>query len=520
MLIIMSAQYICAELKSEFGLLPPSFLPLGNKRLYSKQLSCRMHDEEVVLTVPKSYLLTDHDSHVLKKNGVKVIQICEDISLGNSLAQSIILASPKKNERLNVLFGDTLIDSFSDKSDSVGVANVSDGYGWCPISDIVHLDSDIAEYSQLENGNIIFSGFFSLSDSQLFLTLLTSANFDFFEGLKNYSKINNLSLDFNTSWLDFGHVNTYYSSRAKYTTQRSFNDLVISNCTVTKKSKQVFKINGEINWFKSIPPELRIYAAHYLGETNDSIGYLLEYLYNIPLNELYVFSSLNNEVWSKVISRCFSFIDACISVSSLDDSYDIQSLLSLKTEERLKDYMKDQNFDMNTLWRFNEQEPISISQILNRISPLLPTSAKKTIMHGDFCFSNILYDFKADRIKVVDPRGIDFNKNATIYGSYIYDIAKLSHSVIGHYDKIISGLYSLDVSDGNISFNLYDKENISDLEVWFVKQCKVRYGLDRDSILAMQIHLFLSMLPLHADDITRQQALFANTFRLFSDIGI
>ena len=34
MLLIMSAAYVDQELQSEFGLIPPAFLPVGNKPLY------------------------------------------------------------------------------------------------------------------------------------------------------------------------------------------------------------------------------------------------------------------------------------------------------------------------------------------------------------------------------------------------------------------------------------------------------------------------------------------------------
>src|SRR5699024_6250012 len=67
-----------------------------------------------------------------------------------------------------------------------------------------------------------------------------------------------------------------------------------------------------------------------------------------------------------------------------------------------------------------------------RNQPVIPG-----VFHGDFCFSNILYDSRGDRIKVLDPRGVS-GSNESIYGDLRYDIAKLSHSVIGMYDHIIA----------------------------------------------------------------------------------
>jgi hypothetical protein len=42
-----------------------------------------------------------------------------------------------------------------------------------------------------------------------------------------------------------------------------------------------------------------------------------------------------------------------------------------------------------------------------------------------------------------------------------------------------------------------------------------KHGLTANNLYAMQLQLFLSMLPLHADAPYRQDGLFANAFRLY-----
>lgn len=39
MFLIMSGAYVGQELESEFGRIPPSFLPLGNRRLFQHQVA-------------------------------------------------------------------------------------------------------------------------------------------------------------------------------------------------------------------------------------------------------------------------------------------------------------------------------------------------------------------------------------------------------------------------------------------------------------------------------------------------
>ncbi len=64
-----------------------------------------------------------------------------------------------------------------------------------------------------------------------------------------------------------------------------------------------------------------------------------------------------------------------------------------------------------------------------------------SIVHGDLCFSNILFDIKTNILRLIDPRG-EFGE-FDIYGDVRYDIAKLSHSVSGRYDFIINDLFQL-----------------------------------------------------------------------------
>ena len=56
----------------------------------------------------------------------------------------------------------------------------------------------------------------------------------------------------------------------------------------------------------------------------------------------------------------------------------------------------------------------------------------KIISHGDLCMSNILWSDEMNIIKFIDPKGSEY----MMLDEY-YDIAKLSHSIVGNYDQII-----------------------------------------------------------------------------------
>ena len=110
------------------------------------------------------------------------------------------------------------------------------------------------------------------------------------------------------------------------------------------------------------------------------------------------------------------------------------------------------------------------------------------------------------------------DEEISVYGDIRYDIAKLSHSILGMYDWIIAGYHSTEINwdDKIINFSISDDNKHEQTKALFINMVCKRYGLTPLNLYAMQIQLFLSMLPLHSDDINRQNALFANAFRIYS----
>ena len=144
----------------------------------------------------------------------------------------------------------------------------------------------------------------------------------------------------------------------------------------------------------------------------------------------------------------------------------------------------------------------------------LPCSV--SVMHGDLCFSNILYDTRGNRVKVIDPRGTDSSGNFSIFGTASYDLAKLSHSVLGMYDFIIAGRYEIvAAADGDSDSIRFDiDERLDQIRQDFLAMSWVN-GLTTAEILPAVVLLFLSMLPLHADRPDRQRAMRLNAYRLY-----
>ncbi|MCL9775437.1 aminoglycoside phosphotransferase family protein [Vibrio methylphosphonaticus] len=523
MFLIMSAAYVGQELQSEFGRIPPSFLPLGNRRLFQHQVKLAPEKAAVHLSIPESFKVSTTDLNWLKENNVTLIKTPDGLSLGASLVAALNLTEHSLDSPLHVLFGDTLFTELPQGDDIICVSDVTDSYNWAIVTndDFQWLkDGD----NNLESGSHnIVNGYFKFSQPRQLMRAVTQSNWCFFNGLNRYHNTIGLTSVYSEKWLDFGHVNTYYRSKAHFTTQRAFNELMITSDWIEKSSIKNSKIAAEANWFAKLPFSLRGYIPQYLGHksSNGRISYRLEYLHQTALNELYVFSELPVTIWEKIIQSAVGFLKSCLSEAAPINvpANSIETLFSQKTQSRLTEYCQQHTISLTDLWTFNDEEPVSLSTLLTESAKHLPNDNDdwpSSILHGDFCFSNILYDFRADRVKTIDPRGTTPEGTETLYGDIRYDIAKLSHSVLGMYDWIIAGYFEVSISHDQITFNIEESPQHQIIQQRFIELIEKEFNISAVTLMAMQIQLFLSMLPLHSDDKKRQKALFSNAFRLYN----
>jgi len=518
MFLIMSGSYLQSELNAEFGHIPPSFLPLGNKRLFQHQVKLAPNGCKIYLSVPEDYTINSVDYEWLSKNNVYLLQTPHSLNLGQGLVACLNLIDEPINTQLHLLFGDTLFTGLPQGSDIFAVSEVRSNYQWSSV-DNNHIDW----LTESDNNSNVVCGYFKFNDPRKLIRNITQEKWDFIKGIDRYKKENGLSQIIVADWYDFGHVNTYYHSKAAFTTQRSFNELAINPRFIEKTSLKSQKIKAEANWFDTLPTMMKSYIPQYLGHKETCEGkfsYRLEYLHHTALNELFVFSEMPNIIWTNILEHCLDFIQDCNAETSPKQaiSQDLSQLFGAKTLERLEEFKATRNFTLSDKWIFNDDLLVSIEQILAESEKHLPSKNKlSTLMHGDFCFSNILYDFRANRIKTIDPRGMTLSGDITIYGDTRYDLAKLSHSILGMYDWIVAGYHQtyLDWRTKKIQLHISGEVKHKDTQSMFIAMVSKRHKLTAVNLYAMQLQLFLSMLPLHADDPYRQEGLFANVFRLY-----
>ncbi|HBC5272873.1 TPA: hypothetical protein KEU27_004295 [Escherichia coli] len=533
MILITSAAYVDQEFVSEIGLIPPSFLPVQNRRLYELQVEMlREQDlnDDIHLSIPESFNINVYDEKKIKDLGVDIIRVPDGLSLGESVLHCWN-SSASYHSDFRILHGDTLfIDLKLTGKNEVSIHKNKGLYKRASIEPPLRGGHSVDEISWIQNENRVISGYFSFDNPLLFISSLISCKSDFIGAINSYHLENPLTFNSSGQWLDLGHINSFFHSRTFLTTQRAFNDLKISRRTVLKKSSSKGKkIYAEGHWFNSIPSDIRLHTPQLLslikgGDDYSGSEYSLEYLYLLPLSDLFVFGALPLSSWKEILLSLKDVLSSLHQYSS--DSCNLTSLDELylcKTLERLNEHSYTTGIAFSEKkFAFSEShDELTLFELAKKSAEFINKASRDdvTIVHGDFCFSNLLFDSRVSAIKCIDPRGINAHGELTIYGDRRYDLAKLYHSIVGNYDLIISGNYELMNSGkaGDIKFYL-DDEYQCNLEKEFKSIVLAGLKYDEDEIIAITIHLFLSMLPLHADRPDRQAAFISNAFRLYKKL--
>jgi hypothetical protein len=454
------------------------------------------------------------DDELLSKLEVQILFSEESLSLAESLVVAI-KQIPFSNQGLRLLHGDTLFETYPLGLDLIGLAKANEDYHW---------EVETVDFTS----ELIWAGYFSFSRPRDFLHALLESGNDFVSAVRKYEQITQLLRINMGEWFDFGHINTYFQSRSCVTTERSFNKLLIKDGLV-KKTGLPEKIKAESNWFLNLPKGLRQFCPqlidHGTGDAEDPY-YVLEYLPFPPLNELFVHGRNPVFFWSNIFELITKFLNICkheLNANLIQREVEIDSrdLLLSKTLERLDLFVSQSGHPgIDVPNQLNGKSAPSLGEIVEKCWTLLRgLPPVPGILHGDLCLSNILFDSRSNRVKVVDPRGLDAKGFECLSGDLRYDLGKLSHSIIGLYDHIITGAFALNYEYRDdlcvFNFEVFTDERVRNIQAAFLDH-EFLPGLRPMQVMPLTILLFVSLLPMHADSPNRQAAFLANALRLYN----
>lgn len=308
---------------------------------------------------------------------------------------------------------------------------------------------------------------------------------------------------------------------------RYFNKLeIIDEGTIVKSSPDKFKMQAEYQWYKNSfrflgqqinnkNIKLEIWKPNvYEYWEKDGIGaYSMEYIHGYTLAYHFLNSTLELEKFKDAIES-FYYLLGDLPVMRVNDytKMCIHSMYEDKTLERLA----KTDIDLDKEYIVNNYHVPSIREIISNCRVDLRDSDIK-LVHGDFCFANMIYRLStltipSDYVYLIDPRGYLPGNIITTAGDTKYDVAKLAHSIIGRYEQIREfGFGITKYSDHEYSWSCLSTDYHKTIEDTF----KSLFDKDKYQYYEIMVHLFLSMIPLHKDAPEKQEKMLVNALRLY-----
>lgn len=342
-------------------------------------------------------------------------------------------------------------------------------------------------------------------------------------------------------WLDCGNPDRQSASHVALLQKREFNELSIDRtlATITKKSRMKAKFLDEINYLRLLPRDLAVLFPRVVDFSLDwdDPWLTMEYYGYGTLAEAFVYENLDPGIWQRVFEHLHKIVTTAFMRYRQPLSPEVMLDMYLhKTARRVADLKGTPELAVLK----NAREPVTINgrlcPSLDMVWPRIERDVRRLsqgatgcVIHGDLCFSNILYDLRSQICKLVDPRG-SFGQ-AGIMGDVRYDVAKLYHSVLGLYDFITNDLFHVSVTQGHeagagvaVSLDVRTRpQHRQILERFDRVFFAARPGgdapwFDRREALLLTGLIFAGIPALHYDKPQRQVAMFARALQIFGEL--
>ncbi len=329
-------------------------------------------------------------------------------------------------------------------------------------------------------------------------------------------------------WIDCGHETNYYDAKARLISSRSFNRIQVSldDGVLTKQSEHGEKLAREVNYVQMLPAGIRVYFPRILASTPAGPGgpatAQMEYYGYPTVAEYFLYWELSADNWRRLFSRLeaalrrFSTYPYAISQAAYADFY------FQKTVQRVEEFLRQIPGELRTTLEketvVNGRRCRSFAALAGEAQQRLAAMYREKdfcVMHGDFCFNNILYDVPSGIVRLIDPRGSFGEHCVGIYGDQKYDLAKLKHSAEHGYDFLVNGLFTLRCDGAKFDYAVAARA-CSPLVAELSRGLSAALGHRDADIELLTSLLFLSMGPLHAEDRARQLAMHVHGLSLLN----
>jgi len=464
-----------------------------------------------------------------KAASIKVIPVQGGRHLLDTLAAAE--AHSCKDEGIFIILSDTIFKSQLDFSRSTVYYRLTeDIFRWCIVESssdgsVLRLIDKPVSYGSKPRALV---GLYYFSDSKLFFKCLEAARKEgkheissvvekmMLAGHKIYTK----ECD---EWIDCGSVDNYYRAKRRLLQSRHFNTVTVDELfnIISKSSKNAEKLEAEYGWYSGLPLPIQSFTPRVFSFSKSPRPTLqLEYYGHPSLSEYFVYTFIPIDIWNSVFDHIFGMLGVFRSYAGELGPEDFSRVYLEKTLERVKMLRSSSKYWRD--WLDCEQFTINgkICPGWPKIMKLIENTdfySKKdvSIIHGDLCFTNILYDLNGHTLKIIDPRG-SFGKRG-IYGDTKYDLAKLRHSTHGRYDFIINDLFNISEDGSVFNYEIFSSDWANGVSKSLDSRIE-QMGYDIKTIQTIEAILFFTMIPLHSDKPLRQKMMGVRALELFREV--
>ncbi|WP_011296917.1 hypothetical protein [Cupriavidus necator] len=306
--------------------------------------------------------------------------------------------------------------------------------------------------------------------------------------------------------LDLARIRDFLTFTGGATATRHFNEVLIDNYYYTKRSSDKQKMLAEYSFYGLAPESMRpwlIQPFEFREEGGGASYKMLRYfLADAALQ--WVHGAFDRDTFMAFIERLLFFIaerprKACAREESAAVARD---MFVTKVSARIEAFLAMEEGRRINALAASASPMLDVQAMLKRYLALYQRHERAfafdymVVGHGDPCFSNVLYDQQRYLLKLIDPKGAA--TEADLWTNPLYDLCKISHSVLGDYDFINNGLYRVGFTDANALKLAFSHRNHDDLKPIF-SSLVGKMGMDYRIMRLGEASLFLSMLPLHID---------------------
>lgn len=291
------------------------------------------------------------------------------------------------------------------------------------------------------------------------------------------------------------------------TEPRGFNALAARDGIYVKSSSDVEKMRAEHGFFELATPALRRFLLPSFGfEEKDGVAsYQMEQLHIPDAALRFVLGTFSQDQFARLMDQFFAFINARARDPQTRDTVRAVGTEQILEKQRRRAAQFAQMPEGQQVNALLEAGGIAggLAALEDRAQRLIQDALTAcdleylAFSHGDPCLSNILFDSRIGLVRFIDPKGATTRQEAMMHP--LYDIAKFSHSVLGGYDFVNNGLFSVEVNDTlELDLELHRGGPPSWARAAFQARL-AQEGWSYAQVRAIEASLFLSMLPLHRE---------------------